>query len=254
MLHSFKFKQTLAEGYPLIGTLMTLDSPEVAEILSAAGYDWLFVDLEHSTLSPQSAMRILQAIGSNCPAVIRSPSHDEAWIKKVLDIGSPGILFPRVNTAEEARRIISYCKYPPEGSRSVGLARAHNYSKGFQPYVANANKDIAVVMQIEDIKAVNNIDEILAVPGIDALFIGPYDLSGSMGKPGKVKDDDVQEQIETVRRKTLDAGLAIGIFTTNPEEVQDFIQKGFTLIAVGIDTAILMNSVQKMLRIIHKTL
>ncbi len=108
-------------------------------------------------------------------------------------------------------------------------------------------------MQIEDIEAVNNIDEILAVPGIDALFIGPYDLSGSMGKPGKVKDDDVQEQIDIVRRKTLEAGLAVGIFTTNGDEVQDFIQKGFTLIAVGIDTAILMNSVQKMLHNIHKT-
>jgi 2-keto-3-deoxy-L-rhamnonate aldolase RhmA len=138
------------------------------------------------------------------------------------------------------------------GNRSVGLARAHGYSKHFQSYVSSANEDIAIVMQIEDIEGVNNIDEILAVPGIDAIFIGPYDLSGSMGKPGKVNDEDVQEKIAIVRDKTLEAGLAVGIFTTNPGEVQSFIQQGFTLIAVGIDTAILTQSVQNMLKIIHK--
>jgi 2-dehydro-3-deoxyglucarate aldolase/4-hydroxy-2-oxoheptanedioate aldolase len=251
MPHLFKLKQKLKEGKPLTGMIQTLDSPEIAEILSTAGFDWIFVDLEHSTLNAQAAQRILQAAAGNCPCILRAPCHDEAWIKKLLDIGSAGILFPRVNSAEEAGRIVKYCKYPPVGSRSVGLARAHGYGLTFQEYVDSANDDIAIVIQIEDIKAVNNIDEIVKVPGIDALFIGPYDLSGSMGKPGEVRDPEVMEKIETVRLKGLEAGLAMGIFTVNPEDVKDFIEKGYTLIAVDIDTSLLAKTVKKTLQAIH---
>lgn len=252
MYHGFQLKQKLKEKKPLIGMLQTLDSPEVTEILAGAGFDWIFVDLEHSTLDARSAQRILQAAAGNCPCVLRAPCHDEAWIKKLLDAGSAGILFPRVNSAEEAERIVRYCKYPPLGSRSVGLSRAHSYGLNFQQYVDTANDDIAVVIQIEDIRAVENIDDIVRVPGIDALFIGPYDLSGSMGKPGQVSDPEVMEKIELTRRKGLEAGLAMGIFTVNPEDVKGFIQKGYTLIAVDIDTSLLAKTVKKTLQLIKE--
>jgi 2-dehydro-3-deoxyglucarate aldolase/4-hydroxy-2-oxoheptanedioate aldolase len=250
MLHWFKFRQQLKEKKPLIGTLMTLESPQVAEILAAAGYDWIFVDLEHSPLDIAAAQRILQAAGSACPCVLRAPCHDEVWIKKILDIGPAGILFPQVNSAQDAERIVRFCKYPPQGCRSVGLARAHGYGLNFKEYVDRANEDVAVIIQIEHIRGVNAIEEIVKVPGIDALFIGPYDLSGSMNKPGQVNDPEVKEQIEKVRRTCLDAGPAVGIFTVSPTEAKQFIDTGYSLIAVGIDTAILAKTVKDALQVI----
>ncbi|MCP5047669.1 MAG: 2,4-dihydroxyhept-2-ene-1,7-dioic acid aldolase [bacterium] len=252
MSHSFKFRQEIKEGQPLIGTIQTLDSPEVSEIISTAGYDWLFVDLEHSTLDPGAAQRILQTVGSRCPCILRVPGHDEVWIKKILDTGAAGILFPKVNSAPEAKRIVDLCKYPPQGRRSVGLARAQGYGMAFRDYVDTANHDIAVVMQIEDIKAVDNIESIVKVPGIDALFLGPYDLSASMGKAGQVKDPDVLRQIQKVRTVCLEARLALGIFTVNPHEVNAFIKEGYTLIAVGIDTSILAKTMKENLAAIRK--
>jgi 2-keto-3-deoxy-L-rhamnonate aldolase RhmA len=129
------------------------------------------------------------------------------------------------------------CKYPPQGRRSVGLARAQGYGVNFNHYVQNANDNVAVIMQIEDIQAVNNIHDIVKVSGIDVLFIGPYDLSASMGKPGQVKDPEVVEKIETVRQTCLKAGIATGIFTADPKDVKGFVQLGYTVIAVGIDSA-----------------
>lgn len=251
MAFSFKFKQKIKEGKPLIGTLQTLDSTEITEILVSAGFDWLWVDLEHSTLDVQGAQRIVQTAGSACSCIIRAPSHDEVWIKKLLDTGADGIILPRVNSADEAARISRLCHYPPEGHRSVGLTRAHGYGLSFQDYVETANKKIAVILQIEHIEAVKNIETIVKVPGIDALIIGPYDLSGSMGKIGQVKDPEVQQQIEKVRRVCLDAGMPVGIFTANPEDVKSLIEKGFTVIAMGIDTMIISQTIKQIVHTIH---
>ncbi|MGE5342314.1 MAG: HpcH/HpaI aldolase family protein [Candidatus Omnitrophota bacterium] len=249
MLHSFKFKTLLEERKPLIGLIQTLDSLSVTEILSAVGFDWLFLDLEHSAMDVLDAQRLVQAAGSACPYVIRIPCHEETWIKKSLDTGAAGIIVPRVNTAEEAAAIIRFSKYPPEGCRSVGYSRAHGFGASFGEYVKNANRDIAVILQIEDIKAVRNIESIVKVPGIDALFIGPYDLSGSMGKIGQVKDPDVQREIETVRRVCQNAGMPTGIFTSDPTDVKALIDNGFTLIAAGIDTAYFNQSLNQALSI-----
>jgi 2-keto-3-deoxy-L-rhamnonate aldolase RhmA len=240
-------RKTIEERKPLIGILQTLNSTEVTEILKAAGFDWLFIDLEHSTLDVQSAQRILQAAGPDFPCMVRAPSHDEVWIKKILDTGPAGIIIPQVKSAEEARRIVQFCKYPPDGCRSVGLSRAHGYGMSFADYVANANKNIAVIMQIEHIEGVKNIEAIVTVPGIDALFVGPYDLSGSMGKIGQVKDPGVQQQIDRVRQVCGDAGMATGIFTANPEDVKTFIHHGFTIIAAGIDVMIVAQAMKQVL-------
>ncbi len=242
MMGSFQFSRRLKEKKPLIGTIQSLNSTEVTEIIISAGFDWIFVDLEHSPMGTSDAQRILQAAGTACPCIVRSPNHEEEWIKKILDTGAAGIIIPRVNTAEEAQQVIRLCKYPPEGCRSVGLSRSHGYGMTFKPYVENANRDTAIILQVEDIESVNNIESIVKVPGIDALFIGPYDLSGSMGKIGQVKDPEVQQQIEKVRTTCLKAGIALGIFTSSPEDVPAFIEKGFNLITVGVDAFFLAQS------------
>lgn len=253
MITMHNFREKLKEKKPLIGILQTLDSPEVTEILSAAGFDWLFIDLEHSPMDILAAQRILEAAGNQCPCIIRSPSHDEAWIKKILDIGAAGIIVPRVNTAEEASSIVRFCKYPPVGCRSVGFSRAQGFGFHFNDYVENANDRVAVILQIEDIKGVKNVESIAGIPGIDALFIGPYDLSGSMGKPGKVKDNDVLDNIEHVRNVSLNSGLAAGIFTSFSEEVPSLKERNFTLIAAGVDTGILGQAAQQAVKIMKST-
>lgn len=241
------FKEKLERGDTLIGTILSLPSPEIAEILSEMGFDWLFVDTEHGLLGPGSVQRILQATGSNCPVIVRVPAGDDISIKKVLDLGPAGVIIPHVNSAEDAHRIVRFCKYPPEGSRSVGISRAHGYGMRFQEYVDSANQKVAVILQIEHIRAVRNIESIVKVSGFDAIFVGPYDLSGSMGKIGEVTAPEVQREIEVVRTVCSNAGLALGIFGADAEAVKPFIDRGYTLIAVGIDTMFIARSAQQTL-------
>lgn len=233
------FKKRLIRRDLFIGTILTLPSPETAEILCLSGFDWLFVDLEHSALSIRDAQCVLQAAAPKTPCLIRVPACDEVWIKRVLDIGASGIIVPQVRTVEEAEAAVRFCKYPPEGTRSVGISRAQGYGRHFQTYVAAANEDIVVILQIEHIDAVNNIDNILAVPGIDGLFIGPYDLSASMGKTGRTTDPDVQQAISRVKACADRAKMPLGIFGATADAVKPYIQSGYTLIAVGIDTMLI---------------
>ena len=148
------FAQRLRQDDLLLGTMLTLPSPEVAEIIAACGYDWLFLDGEHSTLSTLDWQRVLQAIGGRSAGIIRVAANRERDIKKFLDIGADGIIVPQVNSAGLARQAVACCKYPPQGIRGVGLARAQGYGRDFADYMENANRDIAVIMQAEHIDAV----------------------------------------------------------------------------------------------------
>jgi len=246
MLESFKKK--LTRGDLLIGAIMTLPSTEIAEIFSLSGFDWLFVDLEHSALDIKDAQHILQTVVPRTPCLIRVPSNDEIWIKKALDIGASGIIVPQVKTKEEANRAVQLCKYPPKGTRSVGIARAHEYGKIFQEYVNTANNDICVILQIEHIDGVGNISEILEVPGIDCLFIGPYDLSASLDKLGVTTDSDVQSAISEVKKKADQSNVPLGIFGATIEAVQPYINEGYSLIAVGIDTLLIEKTAKKIIQ------
>ncbi len=238
-LSTYALRQRLQEKAPLLGTLQALPATEVTEMLMAAGFQWLWVDMEHSPIEIHSMQRILQTAQNACHCIVRTPSHDEIWFKKILDAGADGIIVPQVRNAEEVERLMQFCKYPPMGKRSVGLARAQGYGNRFVQYVANANEEVAVVLQIEHIDAVRNIDSIIAVPGVDAVIVGPYDLSASMGKTGQVNDPEVQEKVEHVRRVCLDANMTLGIFTTQPDEVETLAKKGYRLICLGVDTMFL---------------
>jgi len=193
-------------------------------------------------LSIRDAQGILQASAPHIPCVVRVPTNDEVWIKKALDIGSCGIIVPRVRTTQEAETSVRLCKYPSEGIRSVGIARAQGYGLNFQKYVGSANDETAVIIQIEHVDAVNNIENIMQVSGIDCLFIGPYDLSASMGKTGNISDPDIQNAILHVKNCAEHAKTPLGIFGATAEAVSPYIQSGYTLIAVGIDTILIGNA------------
>ncbi|MEO2034960.1 MAG: aldolase/citrate lyase family protein, partial [Planctomycetaceae bacterium] len=162
---SHNFRDRLRNGERLCGTMVTLPTPAVAEILADTGFDWLFVDGEHGPLGTTEVLSILQAVGDRIPCIVRVPVADEVYIKQVLDLGAAGIIAPQVNTAELAAAVVSAARYAPEGSRGVGLARAHGYGMAFQDYIENANQHTTVIVQAEHALGVENIESIAAVPG-----------------------------------------------------------------------------------------
>ena len=242
------FAQRLRQNDLLLGTMLTLPSPEIAEIVADCGFDWLFMDGEHSTLSTLDWQRMLQAVGGRCASIIRVAANTEREIKKFLDIGADGIIVPQVNSAEQARYAVSCCKYPPKGIRGVGLARAQGYGRNFADYMKTANVSTAVIVQAEHIDAVENIGSIVEVEGIDAVFIGPYDLSASMGLTGQVDHPDVVAAIDRVGQACRQRNLALGYFGTTAESVQGHMAQGYHLICAGVDAGIVSSGAEQILQ------
>ena len=240
------FRQRLKEHTTLLGTIVSLASAEVAEVLSAAGFDWLFVDAEHSPLEALTIQHILQGAGST-PCLIRLARADEVSIKKALDVGAAGVIAPLVNSAEQAAQVVRWARYAPLGTRGVGVGRAHGYGFEFQEYVTSANDETTVVVQAEHIDAVNNMEAIVRVPGVDAVLVGPYDLSASLGRLGEVTHPEVVSAIEHVTQVCRAAHMPLGIFGMSAEAVQPYIERGYTLITVSIDTVLLGNAARQML-------
>ncbi|MFG1754066.1 HpcH/HpaI aldolase family protein [Streptosporangium sandarakinum] len=226
----------LGSGDVLLGTLITLDSPEIALLLQKAGFSWFFLDLEHSAvLDLKSAQRIIEVLQPASYAVIRLPDDSETWIKHALDTGCDGVIVPHVSTAQQARAVVERAKYPPVGKRSVGISRAQGYGTSFKEYLEGSGESVAVIAQIEDVEGVENIHDILDVPGIDAIFIGPYDLSGSMGILGDLANPLLAEMIDRVRTACKERAVPLGIFCPGAAAAQKEADRGATLIAVGSD-------------------
>lgn len=233
------FRARLAAGELLVGSMVTLNSPQAAEILSSAGFDWLFIDAEHGAHGPLAVEALLQAAGDAMPCLVRIPAHEEAWIEKMLDVGAAGIIAPMVRTVAQAQTVVRYAKYPPAGERGVGLARAHRYGAGFADYLERANAALATLIQIEHPDALACLDRLAALPGVDALFVGPYDLSMSLGIPGQLRDARMQEALRAVLDACRAAGCAAGVFGLEPEAVREYVAMGFTVVCVGIDARFL---------------
>jgi 2-keto-3-deoxy-L-rhamnonate aldolase RhmA len=242
-----QFRQRLRSGALLVGTIATLGYPEVAEILTAVGFDWLFLDAEHGTFEAPTMQRFLQGAGPNMPCLVRISASEEVPIKKALDVGAAGIIAPMVNSAEQAEQVVRLSKYAPLGTRGVGVGRAHGYGLSFQEYVQRANEDVSVVIQAEHIEAVENIEAIVQVPGIDAVLIGPYDLSASLGRLGQVDHPEVVSAVDRVTQACQRAGVPLGIFGMSAKAVRPYIERGYTLIVVGIDAMLLGTAAEQLL-------
>lgn len=229
------FRQRLIDGELLLGTMLTIPAPEVAEMVARCGFDWLFMDGEHAPLSILDWQRQVQAVGGRSASILRVPEAGERDIKKALDLGVDGIIAPAVNSVELATSVVEWCRYPPRGKRGVGLARAQGYGLDFADYMEHANDRVAVIVQAEHIDAVENIEAIAAVDGLDCIFIGPYDLSASMGKTGQVDDAEVVAAIDRVTAAAQANGLALGFFGVSANSVLPWIDKGYRLICAGTD-------------------
>lgn len=245
MTHNFRSK--LKQGELLISPLITFSCPEAAEILAEVGYDWFFIDAEHTTFSPADLQAIVGRVSHKIPSLVRLPAPEEVAIKKSLDLGAAGIIAPMVNSAKQAEDIVSWSRYSPEGTRGVGLGRAHGYGFNFDEYLAKANDEITVVVQAEHIDAVNSIEEIVKVPGVDAVLIGPYDLSASLKRIGEIDHPEVTGAIQHVTEVCQSNNMPLGLFGVTVDAVKPYIDKGFTLITVGVDTVMLGQAARKML-------
>jgi 2-dehydro-3-deoxyglucarate aldolase/4-hydroxy-2-oxoheptanedioate aldolase len=238
----------------LIGTIYSMGALSVAELINRSGFDWVMIDMEHSALSPEDVQNALPVFGTKILRIVRVPGNDEIWIKRILDTGCDGIMVPMVKTREEAERLVKSAKYPPDGQRSVGLARAHGYGKHFDEYVAHANRELIIMAQIEHIDGVRNLDSILGVSGIDAIFIGPYDLSASMGLTGQVKHPEVVQAIRQIRTKCRDAGMPYGIFGSNAEALKQEVRDGCNFVLCGVDISLLSNLLKDLSDKLHAML
>jgi 2-keto-3-deoxy-L-rhamnonate aldolase RhmA len=236
---SATFRKRLLKGEPLFGTMVTLTAPAASEVIANTGFDWLFIDGEHGPFETGDVAAVLQAVGHRVACIVRVPVVAELPIKKALDLGAHGIIAPQVNTVEQAQAVVSWCRYSPQGARGVGLARAHGYGSTFSEYLKSANEEVTVIVQAEHIQAVENIEAIIQVPGIDAILIGPYDLSSSLGKLGQLDDPAVVGAIDHVTNTCVAAGMPLGIFGITADAVRKYYDRGFTLIAAGVDTMLL---------------
>lgn len=225
-----------------IGSWITLNHSSIAEIMADSGFDWLCVDMEHSVTDYFEAQQLIATIqAKGIKAFVRVGENNARIIKRVLDAGADGVIIPMVNSKEDAIKAINAVKYPPRGKRGVGLARAQKYGFGFEDYKDNQADDIKLIVQIEHVDAVSNLEEILSLDAIDGSFIGPYDLSGSMGKPGKYDDDDVKEVLQRYEDIAKKYNKLIGIHIIQPDYqlVLDKIKKGYNFIAFSLDTLFL---------------
>ena len=225
-----------------IGSWITLNHFSIAEIMADAGFDWLCVDMEHSVIDYFEAEQLIATIqAKGLRAFVRVGENNNRIIKRVLDAGADGIIVPLVNTKADAIKAIEAVKYPPQGKRGVGLARAQKYGFGFEKYKDGKANEITLLAQIEHIDAVKNLEDIIQLEGIDGTFIGPYDLSGSMGKPGMYNDADVKDVLTRYERIAGKFDKLIGFHVIQPdtELVMEKIEKGYNFIAFSLDTIFL---------------
>lgn len=237
-----QLKSKLARSELTIGSWITLGHTAIAEIMATAGFDWLVLDMEHSVLELNEVQLMIQVLDSKkCPAIVRLTSNHPDQIKRVMDAGATGIMVPMIKSAADAQTAVDAVYYPPRGQRGVGLARAQGYGADFQAYRQWLEHNAVIIAMIEHIDAVNTIDSILAVGGIDAYIIGPYDLSGSMKRPGQIDHPDVQAAIANIHEAGRRANKPGGIHVIEPDPValQQRIQSGFNFLGYSLDIRIL---------------
>lgn len=230
-----RFKRAITTGTP-VGTWLSSGAPVTAEALGCAGFDFLVVDTEHTPLDPPQMVEVLRAVAATpAQAVVRPAWNDMVLIKRVMDAGANTLLIPYVQNAEEARRAVSYTRYPPEGVR--GVAGNHRGSRyGTVPnYLQTAGEQICVIVQIETLAALDRLEEIAAVPGIDSIFLGPNDLAASMGQLGNMAHPEVQQKLAHAASVCRRLGKPCGTLGPTPEAVAQYLGYGFSWVAVGAD-------------------
>src|SRR6185312_5674830 len=240
-----RFKRALASGQQQIGLWMSLASPSATEVAAGAGFDWLLLDMEHSPNElPDIAHHLRAAEGGTAEPVVRVPWNEPVIVKRLLDLGARSLLFPFVQSAEEARRAVAATRYPPHGIRGfAGRTRANRYGR-VPDYAKRAASEICVLVQCETRRAVADIAGIAAVEGIDGIFIGPADLAADMGHLADTQHAEVQAAILDAGKRIRAAGKAPGFLSFREEETRRVVDGGFLFVAVNTDVALLARNAE----------
>jgi len=250
-------KNKLKNNELTIGSWVTIGHPSVVDVMSGAGFEWLVIDMEHTSIDLTTAHNLIATIQANgLKALVRVSKNEEVIIKRILDMGADGIVVPMVKSKADALEAIDYAKYPPVGKRGVGLFRAQKYGLGFEDYKKWVNEELVIIAQIEHIEAVENIEEIITTDGIDGVIIGPYDLSGSMGYPGEYHRDEVKEAIAKVLKVCKENNMSSGfhVIESDSSKLKQRIDEGCTFLAYSVDFFFLGDSARDGMKTIKEEL
>lgn len=241
-------RQKLKDGKKTAGAFLQIPHGTPAEIFAQAGFDWLIIDMEHAPNDYGTLLSQLQAIsGTGTVPFVRPHWNDAVAIKKILDCGAQGVLVPYVNTGEEAALAVAACRYPPLGVRGVsGSNRAARYGMNVRNYLDSANREILVIIAIETREAIDNLDDILAVEGLDGVFIGPMDLSASLGHMGNPSHPEVLAAFAEIEAKVLASDKFLGTLTTTWERTVECFDKGYQWLIVMQDGSALVKAANEM--------
>lgn len=232
-----RVKRMLKRGEKTAGAWLQLASPLAAEIMSRAGFDWLLIDMEHAPNDILTLIAQCQAMnGTGTIPLVRAPWNDFVVVKRILDAGAYGILFPYINTKAEAEQAVRACRYPPAGIRGVaGSPRAAGYGQNPMAYLTRANDEILILTAVETPEAIQNLEQILTLEGIDAIFIGPMDLATSLGHLGNPNHPDVQAAIATVENLVRGSGKALATIANNWQQAAALYQRGYQMVTLMAD-------------------
>ena len=241
-------KVRLKNGEALNGCWLNLGSSLTAEIVGQAGFDWVLIDLEHGSGNEKDALLQLQALqASSTGAIIRVESNDKRRIQRALDMGAEGIMCPQIETPADAEKVIDGLYYAPDGKRGVAkMVRATSFGKNFDSYRTKSKENILGVIQIETTEALNHLDEIAALEGVDVLFVGPSDLSMSLGIFGQLDHPKYISALKAIIAAANKAGKAVGILLFNPDDYKTYYDMGIRLIACGSDATFVSQGSLKM--------
>jgi 4-hydroxy-2-oxoheptanedioate aldolase len=249
-----RLKQCLTEGRPALGPFCKFTDPAACEIAGLAGFDFAIVDMEHGPISIERAQDLLRACEvAGLSPVIRVPANEEHEVLRALDIGAHGVQVPEINTRGQAEKLAASARYHPRGRRGVcRFVRASRYTAVPREQVfERANDAVTVIAHIEGLEGFRNLDDILAVDGLDVIFIGPYDLSQSLGVPGRTDDPKVVATMEDIARRAAARGRAVGTFVETPEQARRWIAAGVRYVSYSVDVGILMSAYQAIVKAVH---
>jgi len=246
-------KKKLKQKKVTIGTWLTIPDSSIIEILCNSKFEWIVIDLEHSSMTIDQAANCIRLIDlSNKIPIVRVTDNDPNQIKRIMDAGSKGIIVPMINTVEEAEKAVAAVKYPPHGNRGVGIARAHAYGRNFKEYWKWQIEEPIIIVQIENIKAMKNIEKIFTTKGVDGFIVGPYDLSASMGIPGEFNNIQYKKILNKIMQYSKKYNCPAGIHVVEPNQIElkKNIKAGFKIIAYSVDIRILDSFVNETSKII----
>ena len=248
-----EFKKKLSEGEAVFGPFMKASDAAMIEVAGYAGFDFVILDMEHAPFTYKNLEDLVRAAQlSGTLPIIRAQSSSEIFISKALDLGAKAVQVPHVTNASEAASCVAAAKFHPLGHRGTDpFVRASNYSAiPKERYFSEANETL-VILQLEGKEAIQNLDEILEVKGVDILFIGPYDLSQSMGVPGQVDHPSVTGQMETIVKRAREKGMVVGTFTDTIASARMWREAGIQYISYAVDMAIFMDACKVLLKQLH---